>query len=392
MCRLMQIVVMLLILCFLFPLAGAAENEGRLISDLNTSAETNAKARADLIRIGKDVLPLLLEEAGKYKYLTADDSLRAARALRVIREMGSEEAIPLCADILFLVQGEYDAQVMLLNEALDYLYANFKDMRARDAYCDLLKNHESKWLALEKDFVKLFVFNGIPLLAENDDPRVDETIAFLLKKLPYEPPKAPGEVGGRWTCMSWLASDGYTLQNCTTTVATFNKRTDRGPSCFYDAYYRERVLDARCRYRLTCLQLAKEQGSKRLIPTIEPLLKSRHRDECDLALVTIEMLNKKQDTVPEKFDKIALTNGDVLTGTIQNISFTLVTPYASVTLAKKDIKTILSDPNRNKTIIELYSGDRMSGSIQDIELKIDLKTGGETMLKMSEIESIIFGR
>lgn len=390
--RVQKILPLFLILVICSSMAGATDNTEKLITDLNASPALNQPARTALIGRGEAALPALLQEAGRYTFLTDDACMRSARSLRVIREMGSDQAVPVCIDILSFVPGDTDFQELLLNEALDYLYTHFEDMRARDAYYDLLKNRESKWFAPEKDFLPLFILNGIAPLYENNDLRGDDVLILLLKKLPYDGPKAPGDAGGRWNCTTWLGDDGYTREGCKTVVATYKTRTQRGPSCFYDPYYRERIMDAQCRYRITCLQLAKEYGTKKLIPAIEPLLKSWHRQERDLAMVTIEAINRKQEASTDKIDKIILVNGDVLSGTVQDTVFTILTAYGRVTLQHNAIKGILIDASRKKAIVELYSGDRLSGAIQEDEVKISLTVGGEATLKLSEVERITFGR
>jgi len=150
------------------------------------------------------------------------------------------------------------------------------------------------------------------------------------------------------------------------------------------------MLEERGRYRIACLQLAKEYGSKRLNPSLEPLLRARHREERDLALVAIESVNKKEAKAGETLDKIVLVGGDILSGRVQNAEFTMVTPYARLSLNRKDIKRIETD--RSKRIVELYAGDRLTGTIPDAELTIELRVGGQAVLKMVEVESITFGR
>lgn len=390
--RVQKIFCLLLVLLILAPMAGATETVEKLIVDLNSSATANRQARMVLIERGTAVLPALLQEAGAYKFLTDDACMRSARAVRVIREMGSDQAVAVCIDILSFVPGQTDAQDLLLNEALDYLYAHFKDMRARDAYSDLMKNRESTWLAPEKDFLQLFVLDGISCLYENNDVRGDEVLALLLKKLPYEAAKTPGEAGGHWTCTAWLGTDGYTRESCKSVMATFKTRTQKGPSCFYDPYYRERMMDAQCRYRIACLLLAKTYGTKKLIPSVEPLLKSWHRSERDLALAAIEAMHGRDGASPEKSDKVILANGDILSGTVQNPSFTIQTDYARMTLGREAIKSIQMDASRKKAIIELYAGDRLSGTIQETEVKISMKAGGEATFNLREVEFITFGR
>ena len=363
-----------------------------LIADLDKSPEANRQAREALLKAGKDTVPALLQTVGGYASLADEACLSAARSLRVLREMGSPEAIPAGVDMLAFVHGDEETRGLLLNETLDYLYAFFKDVRARDAYYDLVKNRPSQWLSGQKDFVKLFVMQGVAAMAENHDPRVDDVLAVLLEKLPYEPPRSPGEVGGRWTKTAWLGDDGYTLSRCKTIAATYRNRTERGECCAVDGYYRERMLEERGRYRIACLQLAKEYGSKKLSSALEPLLRSRYRAERDLALVAIEALNKKDAVAAETFDKVVLIGGDILSGHVENVEFTFVTPYARLTLNRKDIKRIETDADRNKRVVELYAGDRFTGTMPDADLKIDLKVGGQVVLKMVEMESITFGR
>jgi len=361
-----------------------------LIADLGKSPEANRQARAALLKAGKDAVPALLQSLGSYASLSDEACVRAARILRVFKEMGNDAAVPAGVDILAFVHGDGEARALLLNETLDYLYLFFKDVRARDAYYDLVKNRPSQWLSPQKDFVKVFIMQGVVAMAQNHDPRVDDVLAVLLEKLPYEPPRAPGEPGGRWTNTAWLGADGYSISGCMTVVATYRSRTERGTCCALDDYYRERMLEERGRYRIACLELVKEYGSKRLNPSLEPLLKARHRAERDLALLAIEALNRKETITAETFDKVVLVGGDILSGRVQNAEFTFVTPYARLSLNRKDIKRIANDGS--KRVVELIAGDRLTGTIADAELAIELKIGGHVVLKMAEVESITFGR
>ena len=363
-----------------------------LIADLGKSPEANRQARAALLKAGKEAVPALLQALEGYATLTDEACLRSARILRVFKDMGSDAAVPAGADILAFTHGNGQACALLINETLDYLYLFFRDVRARDAYYDLVKNRPSQWLSDRQDFVKVFIMQGVAAMAENHDPRVDDVLAVLLEKLPYEPPFSPGEVGGRWTNTAWLDDDGYTVHACKTVVATYRSRTERGTCCALDSYYRERMLEERGRYRIACLQLAKEYGSKRLIPSLEPLLKARHRAERDLALLAIEAVNKKEVVSAESFDRIMLFDGDIISGRVQNAEFALVTSYARLSLNRKDIKRIETDASGKKRVVELYAGDRLTGAIPDVELKVVLKVGGEAVLRMAEVESIAFGR
>ena len=385
------------ILCFTVMLVMAtlparAAGIEALIADLGKSPEANRQAREALLQAGKEAVPALLQSLKGYASLTDEACLRAARILRVLKEMGNDDAVPAGVDILAFVHGEGETRTLLLNETLDYLYVFFKDVRARDAYYDLVKNRPSQWLSPQKDFVRVFVMQGVAAMAQNHDPRVDDVLAVLLEKLPYEPPHPPGETGGRWTNTAWLGDDGYTPERCKTVAATYKSRTERGTCCALDDYYRERMLEERGRYRIACLELAKEYGSKRLNPSLEPLLKARRRAERDLALVAIEAVNRKEAMTAETFDKVVLVGGDILSGHVENAEFTLVTPYARLSLNRKDIKRIENAAAGNRRVIELYAGDRLTGSIPDAELKIVLKVGGQVVLKMAEVESITFGR
>lgn len=364
-----------------------------LIDDLGKSPEANRQARATLVKAGKEAVPALLQTLGGYATLTDEACVRSARIVRVMKEMGSDAAVPAGADILAFTHGNGQARYLLLNETLDYLYLFFRDVRARDAYVDLVKNRPSQWLSDQKDFVTVFIMQGVAAMAENHDPRVDDVLAVLLEKLPYEPPYSPGEVSGRWTNTAWLGDDGYTPYGCKTVVATYRSRTERGTCCALDPYYRERMLEERARYRIACLQLAKEHGSKRLIPALEPLLKARHRAERDLALLAIEAVNRKDAVSAESYDKIMLYDGDIISGRVQNDEFVVVTPYARLNLNRKDIKRIETDTSGKRRVVELYSGDRLTGTMPDAELKVILKVGGGlAVLKMVEVESVTFAR
>jgi hypothetical protein len=78
---------------------------------------------------------------------------------------------------------------------------------------------------------------------------------------------------------------------------------------------------------------------------------------------------------------------------VQNDEFIVVTPYARLNLNRKDIKRIETDTSGKRRVVELYSGDRLTGTMPDAELTVILKVGGGlAVLKMVEVESITFAR
>ncbi|MBI9019200.1 MAG: hypothetical protein JEZ07_18265 [Phycisphaerae bacterium] len=72
----------------------------KLITDLNNSEETNKAAQKELVEIGRQAVPALLEQVKLYVDPSSSNIYKSARALNVIRKIRSPQALPLAKDIL----------------------------------------------------------------------------------------------------------------------------------------------------------------------------------------------------------------------------------------------------------------------------------------------------
>ena len=90
------------------------------------------------------------------------------------------------------------------------------------------------------------------------------------------------------------------------------------------------------------------------------------------------------------FDTVELKNGDKLTGTVLDNTFTLTTPYTLVTLKKDQISEIKPHPEiQNEDVIELNVGGTLTGTIEEPSLSFKLISGKTISLDMEQCRKII---
>lgn len=162
--------------------SGGAHSFGMLLEDLNDSKQANADARGQLVVLGEESVPHLLwdvdlreEEHPNQKRLN-----RATRALRVIREIGSPEAIELCRYILLEAEIEVNgiSKHALYSEAIGYLGDQFEQLEARKVYLAFVRDYQEKyiigtfvkkhWRAGRRvDLLRVDVLCNVLLLSEN---------------------------------------------------------------------------------------------------------------------------------------------------------------------------------------------------------------------------------
>jgi len=93
-----------------------------------------------------------------------------------------------------------------------------------------------------------------------------------------------------------------------------------------------------------------------------------------------------------KYDLLRLKNGDLLTGTVLNKSFTLRTSYAELHLAKEILATLRFVGGReNITQLILINGDKFSGFILEGKVKFKIKGGSSIEVRIEKVETIGFG-
>ncbi len=89
-------------------------------------------------------------------------------------------------------------------------------------------------------------------------------------------------------------------------------------------------------------------------------------------------------------DTVELKNGDILTGTLLDNTFTLSTPYSLVTLKKEQIAAIkLHSKAQNEDVVELNVGGTISGTIEERTLSFKLISGETISLDKEKCRKII---
>ncbi len=80
----------------------------------------------------------------------------------------------------------------------------------------------------------------------------------------------------------------------------------------------------------------------------------------------------------KRYDLLTLRNGDTLSGSILNESFTIQTTYATLSFPKNEIKRIIFESERAEIqIMELGRGDILRGVIKDEVINIDIPSAGQ---------------
>lgn len=98
-----------------------------------------------------------------------------------------------------------------------------------------------------------------------------------------------------------------------------------------------------------------------------------------LALTASATLSAGTSHGSNAYDTIELKSGDTLTGTVLNDTFTVMTPYTSMTLEKGDISEIRMDSgSENQDVIVLTTGGLMEGTIEERTFSFK-PTSGETI-------------
>ena len=100
-----------------------------------------------------------------------------------------------------------------------------------------------------------------------------------------------------------------------------------------------------------------------------------------------------QSRKESKYDLMILRNGDNLSGTILNESFTIQTTYTTLSFPKDEIKRMLFESAQaDIQIMELLRGDILQGVIQDEIINIDIPSAGKTPIEQDKIREINFAK
>jgi hypothetical protein len=93
------------------------------------------------------------------------------------------------------------------------------------------------------------------------------------------------------------------------------------------------------------------------------------------------------------YDTVELKNGDKLTGTVLDHTFTLTTPYTLVTLKKEQISAIKPhSEGQNEDVVELNVGGTITGTIEERTLSFKLISGETVSLDKEKCRKIILKR
>jgi hypothetical protein len=93
------------------------------------------------------------------------------------------------------------------------------------------------------------------------------------------------------------------------------------------------------------------------------------------------------------YDTVELKNGDKLTGTVLDNTFTLSTPYSLVTLKKEQISAIKPhSEGQNEDVVELNVGGTITGTIEERTLSFKLISGETISLDKEKCRKIILRR
>lgn len=90
------------------------------------------------------------------------------------------------------------------------------------------------------------------------------------------------------------------------------------------------------------------------------------------------------------YDTVELNNGDRITGTLLTDTFTVTTPYSTVTLEKDKISEIKINPEgKDHDVIALNTGGLVEGTIEEISFSIKTISGENISLEKEVCKIII---
>lgn len=93
------------------------------------------------------------------------------------------------------------------------------------------------------------------------------------------------------------------------------------------------------------------------------------------------------------YDTVELKNGDRVTGTVLNNTFTITSPYTLITVKKDQISEIKINPeSENHDIIELNVGGSLEGTIEEPSLSFKLISGKIISLEKTQCKKITLRR
>lgn len=195
-----------------------------LIAQLHKSAIDNRVARAALVRIGTRAAPPLIQQLDHMsasQFRREESALKAARLLRVLREIKSPSVLPVCERILLklYIRPSSPEGAAVLNEAIACVYALFTRKEARDIYYGFVIGDSRQYLKEEvvarhwggggaMDRLAVDVLTGFSLMVAAGDQRIQTALTAFLENIS----------GGALQRMYFhqLAENGYSVTELTT--------------------------------------------------------------------------------------------------------------------------------------------------------------------------------
>jgi hypothetical protein len=434
----------------------------QLIGDLNGSPESNGRAVRELREIGSDAAPYLVSEIQKFVSLEPSDLISAARCLRALKEIDSNAGIAVGAKSLRVLAPkpkvfESNERVMLA-EAISYLSSQANSREASKALLTFILNEAARYEDGTTSYFLVSRLENVPSHEKPDTKYIDGWVTSLHveKKIGSQYFRwnsfGSGGGGGRrsQTCDRWirrLSGPGYTLlvdvyvalqalaehkvPGTETVLLDFLQRhpyqitlyLERlGPDGFTPSVLAIKEnssaerdwIDKRGRPRIALIKLLMKGGTRGTISSLEKMLLSKHEDERQQALITIEGITESVSTIgngvqitspagiaigtseiseDDKYDKITMRNGDAISGQVMNASLDLRASYAELKIQTSTVKHIKLEGADSKTdSVELRNGDRLTGSLNDKILTVNLRAGETIAISKKDIASIDFRR
>lgn len=194
-----------------------------LIAQLHKSALDNRMARAALVKMGSRAAPHLIRKLDMpaSQLRRGESALKAARLLRVLREIRSAAALPVCERILLkhYIRPSSQEGAAVLNEAIACVYALFPRKEARDIYYDFVTGDARQYLKEEvvaqhwgrggaMDRLAVDVLTGFSLMVAAGDQRIQTALTAFLDNIS----------GGALQRMYFhqLAENGFSVAELTT--------------------------------------------------------------------------------------------------------------------------------------------------------------------------------
>lgn len=396
------------------PLYGQAPYKvTKLIGDLNDTPESNKKSRQELVKMGREAVPGLVEEIKKYSSLKDGELFSAARCLRVLKEMNSDAGIPVATEMLSALAPKNFRETSLvpLSEALDYLSQFSDNKSATTAVYQFISQSPEKWRSKNSFYYrydygdgKLYNWEGnlmsnpagfknaawhnnivvnaigvdvfVPLgnLVAKKHRGAANALRLLFPTLPYQ----------LNLNLVFLHADGFTPM-----FKLFLFSGDATTTW----------IEPKGRPRMLLMKWFSDLGDREACKVIEFLLRSEQKDERDFVLIVLDKIAGSKgpvqgtDIEPSEPipDLILLKNGDNASGVVLNKSFTIKTSYATLAFEPSKIERItIEGGGANVDVLKLKNGDTFSGVLQDEKVTLQLESGSQTEISKDKLKEIEF--